>query len=146
MATRTAGQNRQLYLLLNSTGLIQQKENLALSFSNHRTESTSELTVLECTELIKYLKNEEQKKKVKRHEFDKNDPAQKMRRKILSICHEMGWEDSGGRIDWERLNSWLVKYGYKKYETLNQYSEKELPTLVTQFENLLKSRYESKHR
>lgn len=146
MAIRTAGQNRQLHMLLNQTGLSGHKEALTASFSNGRTESTTELTVQECNEFIKYLNNELQKRKVDSPKFDPNDKAQKMRRKILSICHELGWEDSTGKIDWDRLNSWLQKYGYKKYINLNDYSEKELPTLVTQFENLLKTRYESKHR
>ena len=70
------------------------------------------------------------------------DPADRMRKKILSICHDMGWELEDGRIDWKRLNGWLIKYGYL-HKKLNDYKLQELPALVTQFENVQRSSYEN---
>jgi hypothetical protein len=67
--------------------------------------------------------------------------GQKMRRRILSLCHTLGWNvwDHHSQkhvVDWERLNSWMLKYGYL-HKPLNRYSYFELGKLVTQFENMV---------
>lgn len=110
------------------------KEELVMRFTNGRTPRSSEMDVRECQALINYLQALVNK--------TFNDPADRMRKKILSICHEMGWELPNGKIDWDRLNGYLTKYGYLHKE-LNDYTNDELPTLVTQFENLLKSYYDA---
>lgn len=138
---RTKEQNGRLHVLLSQLNMTEYKADLAASFSNGRTESTSELTVYECKRLIEYLTRLIEGKSQATPQYA-TDKANKMRRKILSICHEMQWEHPSGSIDWERLNSWLMKYGYL-HKSLNAYTEKELPKLLTQFDNLLKSFYGS---
>jgi hypothetical protein len=60
-----------------------------------------------------------------------------MRKKIISICREMGWH-KGGRADMERIEEWVLKYGHSG-KAFNDYKYKELPMLVTQAENHLAS-------
>ena len=61
------------------------------------------------------------------------------RRKILSLCHEIGWTypTYGGKmvINFEGLDKWMVHYSYL-HKPLNYYTPAELPQLVTQFETM----------
>ena len=88
--------------------------------------STKQLTRSQADAMINYL----------------DESSDRMRKKILSICHDIGWETDEGKIDWDRLNAWLKKYGHKHKSNLNYYSKKELTVLVTQFEKLQQSEYE----
>jgi hypothetical protein len=72
------------------------------------------------------------------------DKADKMRKRIISMAHEMGWvltnngqRSTVNKIDRPRINAWTLKYGYL-HKQLNAYTVSELPTLVTQFENMYK--------
>jgi hypothetical protein len=131
---RTLEQNNKLHTLLAKTDQQKNKASLVFAFTEGRTESSSEMSIGECNSLIAWLQN-----------LDKPrvDPADKMRKKILSICHDMNWELVSGKIDWDRLNNWLKKFGYL-HKGLNEYTMQELPKLVTQFENLLKTFYAKK--
>lgn len=132
---RTKDQNKQLYSALAKLSIDKErKEELVYRFTQGREISSSAMTVCECHSLIDHLNS-----------FikigDKKNDVQ--RKKILSICHEMNWRTEAGQIDWKHLNEYLLKYGYL-HKLLNNYTEKELPKLVTQFENLLKSYYEKR--
>lgn len=130
---RTLEQNAVLHKLLGELGIEPElKSELVFQYTNGRTERSSQMNVEECQALINHLNHI--KKEVRP---DKED---KMRKKILSICHEMNWKTPQGKIDWDRLNNWMLKYGYLK-KRLNEYSFTELPTLVTQFESLLRTYY-----
>lgn len=126
---RTLEQNKRLHTLLGKLGVEkEQKEELVFGFSGERTISSAELTMQECYSLCNHLQG---------MIYASDDRADVMRKKVLSICHEMKWKLESGKIDWEHLNDWLMKYGYL-HKSLNEYKEKELPKLVTQFENLLR--------
>jgi hypothetical protein len=128
---RTAQQNKQLFAILNKLGYdTEDRAELVYNATAGRTKSSAELHYYECQRLIQSLSGEANAEAIK---------ADKMRKKILSICHEMGWANNNA-IDWPRLNNWLTKYGYL-HKALTNYTVKELPKLVTQFENLLKSYY-----
>lgn len=121
--------NKQLHFLLSATALTPQKASLVLSFSDGRCESSKELTDVEANNLIGYLKNQKNLKA---------DADNKMRRKIISMAHEMHWHLSGTQtIDMERLNHWCEKYSYLK-KPLMGYSSDQLPTLVSQFQKVYK--------
>ena len=114
-------QSKLLHTLLNSTGLVPQKKNLIMGFTGGRSDSSKDLTYQEAGALITYLKSQ--------------DAAHKMRRKIISMAHEMGWKIPGtNKIDMNAINEWCKKYGFG-HKLLNEYKEAELPKLVTQFEN-----------
>jgi hypothetical protein len=120
----TPADNKQLYALLNKTGLTADKANLVAGFTEGRSESTKDLTYFEARAMIRWLQV-----KAELHE----DGSHKMRRKIISMAHEMHWHLSGTqKVDMKRLNDWCKTYGYLAKE-LNKYSYKELPMLVSQF-------------
>ncbi len=129
---RTAQQNSRLHLLLGKLNVEKEtKEDLVYQFTSGRETSSSKLEFKECQALIDHLG------RLTKQTFDSGD---KMRKKILSVVHELGWETPSGKIDWKSLNEYLLKFGYL-HKTLNDYEYKELPTLVTQFENLLRTEY-----
>ena len=122
-------QNKAVYALLNKTGLLPQKENIVAGISDGRTTSTRELTPQEAIDLIKYLKNQDQSEIA----------ADVMRKKIISLAHEMGWHVAGTRkADMRRIDEWCKKFGYGK-KSLDNYHYNELPKLVSQFESVYKS-------
>jgi hypothetical protein len=142
---RTESQNKRLHLLIGKLAIgAEQKEELVYEFTGGRETSSAKMEVRECNALIGHLEilsGQSTATKTKGYGFTQvNDAANKMRRKILSIVHELGWELPGGKIDWARLNEYLNKYGYL-HKALNDYKYEELPTLVTQFENLQRSAY-----
>lgn len=129
MSTRTNEQSIRLHTIVGKLGIdSEMKAELVNVITNGRSSSTKDLTHLECDALIKNLQVSVPK------------AGDKQRKKILSIVHELGWETPTGKIDWNALNPYLLKYGYL-HKAFNDYTPKELPKLVTQFENLLRSEY-----
>lgn len=125
-------QNRILHMLLTQTGMMHNKAILVNCASNGRTESSRSLTVDEAQYLISYLRSLPNKEA---------DQANRMRRKIISMAHEMGWHVLVGDrwvADLTRINNWMMKSSYLK-KRLNDYKYNELPKLVTQFEAVYKS-------
>lgn len=130
----TAKLNRQLHAELTRCNLMSQKKSLVISYTNKRTEHSSEMMNNEVIELLNYLRSQ-------RSVNPREDALEKMRRKIISMAHEMGWHtlDNGQWvIDMTHLNAWMEKSSYL-HKKLNVYSYKELPGLVTQFEKVYKS-------
>jgi hypothetical protein len=139
MQLRNVKQNRQLWAIVNSLKIDkEQVEELVLQVSNGRTKSTRELDIMEFQSLVNHL-NAIKAGATKAPVTKEVSKADKMRKKILSICHEMNWKKNQ-KLDWIRINDFLNKSGYL-HKGLNEYAESELPKLVTQFEQLLKSYY-----
>lgn len=141
---RTAIQNKQLHAILGKLNLEQEvKQQLVFNHTQGRTTSTKEMQINECQALINYL-NHLQKNIVEVKEVPAPvkliTPEQKMRRKVLSICHEMGWRLPSGKIDINRVNAFCLNHSTLKKE-LNAHTAKELPKLISQFEQLLKKQY-----
>lgn len=71
------------------------------------------------------------------------------RKKILSLCHELGWTypSYGGRmvVNFVALDGWMLHYGYL-HKPLNYYTPAELPKLVTQFEEMAAKELTSRER
>lgn len=109
----------------------QLKAELVQAFTKDASRtSTKDLSMMEAQGMIGHLKH--------------SDSADKMRKKILSICHEMQWYQHGTtKLDWNRITRFLTKYGHAHKAHLNDYSILELPKLVTQFESLLKTYYQT---
>lgn len=102
-----------------------ESEEMALTYSDGRTTHISSLYSGEARELIQHLSaslNEPE------------TPRERMKRKILSMAHELGWKFRG-KVDLRRVNGWCEKYGYLA-KPLKAYTESELPALVTQFEKM----------
>jgi len=139
----TPTQHKQLFALLNQSGLMEHRKDVVYSFTNGRTESTKELEQKEYKALIDYLKV------VKENTTEKDDfmKGEHMRKRIFSMCHQYGWTafDATKRkhtVDVDKLNGWMQKYSYL-HKSINQYKYNELPQLVTQFETVLKTFLES---
>ena len=137
MSTRTNEQSIRLHTILGKLGIEkEEKEDLVYQITNGRFNSTKALTFLECDALIKGLQAKIPKEVL---DYARTDKSDKMRKKIFSICHEIRWTING-KVDTKKLNEYLLKYGYL-HKPLKDYEDKELPILITQFENLLKNYY-----
>lgn len=129
MNTITLTQLKTIHTLFSKAGLKDKddKKSIIRTYTKERSESSKDLTFKEAAALIGHLKT-----------FDVKDPkADKMRKKILSLAHEMGYKLESGAIDMNRVNAWTSKYGYL-HKPLNSYTYEELPVLVSQFETVYK--------
>jgi hypothetical protein len=119
-------QIKQLHTLLSNTGKMEYKREMINDVTGGRTNSSKELLWHEAQILINHLKSID----------PKSTAMDNMRKKIIHYAHEMGWrkkEQGKWVADMDSINSWCNKYSFAK-KPLNEYTYKELPKLVTQFE------------
>ncbi len=130
----TKGQNSRLHQLLNQTGQVHFKSELVASFTGGRSSSSKDLTPNEARELIAYL----ERQVVAGAEPAEPKPGEKMRKKIFSLCWDMGFcQESNTKEQNSAIVKGLVeRLGVLKPKPLNSYTEQELPKLVTQFEQM----------
>lgn len=117
-------QFKQMMALFNQTGKMGYRHTYCWEASQGRTESTRELTSAEIQSIIHCLQAES----------DTYQQANRMRRKLISMAREMKWE---GNII-QRIDHWCEKYG-QFHKPLMGHTLKELPLLITQFEQVYKS-------
>lgn len=127
MKTASTNQIKALHAILRKQGLISIKTELVASASGGRTESSKELTAVEMKALLESLSLE--------------TSDNKMRRKIIKLAHDKGWQVFDQRkaklvADMQRINNWCVKYG-QFHKPLNEHDTKELVSLVSQFEKMV---------
>ncbi len=140
MQTISPPQNRRLHQLLPQAGIDAiDKKALVKEFSNGRTESSRELLMNEAQLLIRHL--EASLGLIATAPTAEQDEASDlMRRKILSLAHEMRWEiPATGKVDMGRVNGWCQARGFGK-KVLNDYSHAELTKLLSQFK-IMYSKY-----
>ncbi len=134
---RTLDQNRRLHALKGELMLDHEVfEDLVYQFTGGRETSSKEMLMEECQAMINHLSLLTKDKGVS----PEAARADKMRKKIISICHEMNLKLDSGKIDMHRVNYVCQESTYLK-KKLDQYTLSELPKLVTQFEQILKSFY-----
>lgn len=129
MKTTTPAQITIIHTLLGKAGVKKEdKPSVISEFTGKRTTSSREMTVKEAEVLISHLKN-----------LDGKEPkAEKMRRKLISQAHEMGWKIEGStQINMKRVHTWCKKYGYL-HKRLDDYTYEELPKLLSQFDEVYK--------
>jgi len=127
----TKQQNAAFYGYLKKLNLTAQKADIVLGASQGRTEKSSELTHTEVGDLLKWFKAQD----------GEEQQAVPMRRKLIAMAHEMHWhnlENGVHKADMKRIDDWCVKYGYL-HKKLDAYKYKELPTLLSQFEQAHKN-------
>lgn len=141
---RLHSQNKRFHQLINQLGIdAGEKAYLISSLTNARTETSSLLTKDECDAGIKFLESKLPM------QLGKQERCDRMRKKILSHCHTMQWykRDAAGKLilknsrpqlDYAHIDSFCSgpKSPFKK--GLNEHNYKELVTLVSVFEELLK--------
>ena len=135
MKTIEAWQMRRFNQLLGQLGLQDKetKQHMILSATQGRTDSTTGLYYHEAVDLIRALE--------RLRPTPPRDGADVMRKKIISMCHEMGMQLPGTtRIDMVQVNNLVQAKGYLK-KPLNDYSMAELPDLVSQVEKILRHYY-----
>lgn len=131
----TPGQLRAIHALLNEAGLMDEKADIVGGFTGGRTTHVREMKKGEAMALIQHLKSASPQPSPKEREYV---GSEKMRNKILSMAHEMGWHQEGtNKIDMKHVNDWCLKYGYL-HKKLDDYTYSELPRLVTQVEGVYK--------
>lgn len=139
MQTITPPQNRRLHQLLPQAGMTaEDKKALVKEFTNGRSDSSRELLMAEAQRLIQHLEASlglVATAPTAAHE----EASDQMRRKILSLAHEMRWELPSGKVDMGRVNGWCQARGFGK-KVLNEYSHPELQKLVSQFK-IMYSKY-----
>lgn len=129
---RTTHQNKQLYSLLNElniTGDI--KADMVLTFTNGRTEKSSEMSKDECQRMIDKLSE-----LTSRNAKQKNRETQHLRRNVFSLFYELNWIDSSMTAS-EKLtiiNNWIIQRTKTGKNDINQLSADELKTLITQLQ------------
>lgn len=124
----------QFFAILKKLGL--DYKDVVAEFTEGRTESLSSLSDGEYKELTLRIQRYNQ--------YDPNDPANKMRRKMIAIARQMRWLKASPNpltkneliADMERLDNWCIKYG-KYGKKLNSHTVAELSLLVTIFEEVL---------
>lgn len=122
----TPGQIKRIHALLPSAikDDHELKGDLVAQFSKDGNRSTKELEVMEANSLIRHLEQQP-------------DDRDKMRKKILSICHDLQWYIPGTtNLDWKRIGDFCMKRGNAHKRNLNAHTRKELVILVSQFEQV----------
>lgn len=137
---RTRKQSNLLHMLLGRIKADKEmKEELVLAATNGRSSSSYDLSVDECRILCKQL--DEKLKATPRPQLAPppqqkwKTPEDRMRKYILSKCHEMGMQKEGGKIDMVRVNALCRERGYL-HKDLDEYTRTELPKLCTQVERM----------
>jgi hypothetical protein len=142
---RTLQQNKQLHTLLAKLKITpEQKIELVMSFTNNRTYRSSEMEVSECESLIRKLQQmDNTPRPVVRVNPFVGDHCDKMRKKCLSIAHELRWEHPDGSINMAIFNAWCLNFSFLK-KPFNLYTATELPKLISQLEMILSKEYARK--
>ncbi len=134
MKERTLEQNKRLHQLITKLNLWPHKAELVLQYTGGRTSKSHEMAVDECGSLINDLNAQD---------VNGIDKKNVMRRKIIGICHDMGWTREDGKIDIELINGFLLSDKSSTKKTLNNLTEQELTKAIHQFEKLRE--YHLKH-
>lgn len=131
----TKKQIAMIHVLLSKMNMQDYKSGIVLEYTYSRTDSVKEMTLKEGVKMIGDMQNHLNKKI--------NDTDERQRRYIIAMAHQMGWQLENGKIDKERLNAWIQKYGHQNvtdvHKTLNDYKKEDLNKLVSQFQKVLRS-------
>lgn len=120
MKKRTKLQNARLHRLLSLCNINDDvKKVLVSSWTNGRTDSSAEMSEVECRDLISHL-----------HGIDK-DRHGKSRGKVQNLLRLLGWE-------WKKIDNFIINIGSNnpKRKSLNNLGGAELNAVVTQVEAL----------
>jgi len=137
----TKSQIITIHTLLQHKGLMEEKPNIVSEASGMRTSRCSKLYYSEAQQLINTLNGKTQD--------NPNDKSQRMRKHIIAMAHEIGFIKKEQRVmkegglkdvnNYDDLHAWILKFGYL-HKPLDKYNYKELPILVTQFQQVYKSK------
>jgi hypothetical protein len=122
----------QIRTIISTKGFSEEeKEQMVSNATGQRTTSIREMYTREAIALIKALNGTPEAPQ-------ESTKKRRMKRQILALCHEMDWETDDDKVDMKRVNAYCVQRGYLK-KPFDDYTEKELPTLVAQFKQMHKN-------
>jgi hypothetical protein len=123
MSTITKDQIIKIHAKLNEIGLMEEKKQLVLQYTEFRTDSTKGMKFEEARRLIASL--------------EANDPGDRMRKKIIALFRNMGLaygnKPEDHKMNMAVIDQFMVKRSYLK-KRLASYKYNELPKLVSQIE------------
>lgn len=124
--------NSILHTLLSSTGLMAQKADLVSGMTQHRTESSREMTDAEARELIQYLQGEQDRSKL---------ACDKKRKKLIALAYSIGENP-------HFVIGWAEKYGVNNVKRkFNDYDKQELHLLIDKFQRtVIENRIKNSHK
>lgn len=96
---RTLDQNSKLHALLTQMQLNGHKKDLILAFTEGRSESSKDLTVLEAKQLIQHLENQN------------NEKCLQTRKNIAHYLALEGFVTDENKPDYDRINKFIVNIG-----------------------------------
>lgn len=121
----------QIQATISNLNLRDRKEEFVYDVSKGRTTSVAMLSMAEAISLKDHLKQFV--------EVKPDEKLNRMRRKLISLCHQMNMKKADGKIDMEQVDRLIGAKGYlvsKGKTRLNEYNAKELPKLITQIERI----------
>ncbi|MEO6456542.1 MAG: hypothetical protein ABIN97_20870 [Ginsengibacter sp.] len=129
----TKAQLSKIHVLLHQLNLIEDKANIVNQFTNGRATSSKEMTLDEAKELIRHLST--------------HNPNERMRKKVFALAYVAGiiWGDTpeDKKMNGIKLDQFLKARGAVKKE-INRMTKNELVKVVTQFEQIVKNREQTK--
>lgn len=133
--------NGQMYALLKATGLTEQKESLVYSYTDGRTDKSSEMYDYEAQRLVKYLQRQNVQS-TKNAEFEKND---KLRKVIISNWYKIENAETKEQKQEavKHCLSWVLK-SFKK--PLNDFSGADLYKIKIASDKVLQDKASSIRR
>lgn len=139
---RNNEQNRAMHRLFGLLNISDEnKADLVASYTQHRTESTAEMTMHEAAELITYLNT------LARNVEQPKNTANQMRMAVLSSAHTLRWylrDDASGALmirngqpvlDYARIDKYCITHTAAK-KKLNDQTEAELQKTIHQFKQM----------
>lgn len=127
---RTVQSNKKLYALFTELGIDEDsKSTLVMSFTNDRTEHSSEMTEIEAKKLIEKLQPLTFRRK------RDNELMQVLRRNIFKLMYDIGLINSYMTADnkLEYINKWIVGK-LKINKELNSLNVNELTSFINQLQ------------
>lgn len=122
----TKAQLQMIHILLNELNIINRKPDLVYSFSQGRTESSRELTLQEAKEIIEFLKNSEENKR--------------LIKRVWHIAYELKIIVNGNKSEMSmnaaKLDAFCKQRGSVK-KCIRDQSINELKKTIKQFEAML---------
>jgi hypothetical protein len=127
----TTEQNRLLHALLNSKGVLSQKDNIIYGITKGRTSSSKELTPGEYAAAIDTLRALPDPKSTAKPKGEArgakwqppNDERDKLRKRVIAIgCYELGWSR-------DKVVAWATKSGTKFNDLGVEYLRKRIAAL-----------------
>lgn len=127
----TTPQIRAARAILAKHGLADQKEEIVLHHTNGRTSSLTEMNYTESQSFFKAFESETTSRPTVQQAVEAESPElAASRKKLLSLCHENGWETEGGKVDYKALNKWCKKYT-PSHKPFRQQTQDELSITIS---------------